>query len=100
MREAADGASTYLKTGTAVWDGALLLADHLLSHEPEAVRGARVLEVGAGTGLVGLMLARGGADVCLTDGSSHVLRCAKCNMEMFREQRVGGHVGIQGGLKS
>ena len=55
--------------GTAhnVWDGALVLAKFIEKcaaagpHSPVAVRGARVLEVGAGTGLVGLAAAAAGA---------------------------------------
>ncbi len=39
--------------GSIVWDGALVLARYLGEH-PEVVRGARVLELGAGVGLTAL----------------------------------------------
>ncbi|XP_029454228.1 protein-lysine methyltransferase METTL21D [Rhinatrema bivittatum] len=51
--------------GTVVWDAAIVLAKYL-----EAGLGLRrcsVLELGAGTGLVGLMAAAHGADVTITD---------------------------------
>lgn len=86
MREAADGEGG-LKTGTAVWDGALLLTDYLLSNtNADDFQGAKVLEIGAGTGLVGLILATAGADVCLTDGSSQVLRLLECNTAVNAER--------------
>jgi predicted nicotinamide N-methyase len=43
-----------------VWDGSLLLA-FILCHRPALVRGKRVLELGAGTGLLGIVCARLGA---------------------------------------
>jgi predicted nicotinamide N-methyase len=57
--------------GTVVWDGAIVLA-HLLCQNTGTIsggswRGKRVLELGAGTGLVGIALAMHGADVELTD---------------------------------
>lgn len=54
-------------TRGAVWRGGELLARELLAH-PHHVRGARVLELGAGTGLVGLAAAAAGAaSACLSD---------------------------------
>ena len=50
--------------GGALWDAAVVLAHHLHSLQ---LRGARVLELGAGTGLPGLAAARLGAQVTLTD---------------------------------
>ena len=44
----------------AVWLGGDSLAKHLLAN-PALVRGARVLELGAGTGIVGLTAALAGA---------------------------------------
>lgn len=54
-------------TGVNVWDGALLLA-HYLDQQPLLVRNKRVLEVGAGCGLVGMAAGVLGArQVLLTD---------------------------------
>jgi hypothetical protein len=55
------------KTGLDVWDGALLLTDHLL--QAGSLEGQRVIELGAGTGVTpnlrGLAL----------DRSTHSTRC-------------------------
>ncbi|CAG0889402.1 unnamed protein product [Darwinula stevensoni] len=56
--------------GCVVWDAALVLAkylERLCSEEKDFLRGKKVLELGAGTGLVGLVAAYFGGDVTLTD---------------------------------
>ncbi|CAE7726875.1 eef1akmt3 [Symbiodinium pilosum] len=54
-------------TGCIVWPSAHSMCAHLCAH-PELVRGKRVVELGAGTGLVGLVCsALGAAEVVLTD---------------------------------
>lgn len=50
-----------------VWDGGLQLAALLASVEISIPKGKRVIELGSGTGLVGLTLAALGYDVLLTD---------------------------------
>ena len=55
-------------TGVNVWDGALLLAHYLDKQLPNLVRNKRVLELGAGCGLVGMAAGVLGArQVLLTD---------------------------------
>lgn len=44
-----------------VWNAALLLADRITAGEVE-VRGKRILELGAGTGLPGIVAAKMGAE--------------------------------------
>ncbi|WP_291363388.1 50S ribosomal protein L11 methyltransferase [Devosia sp.] len=42
------------------WAGGLALAHHFVAH-PETVRGRRILDLGAGSGLVGIVAAKAGA---------------------------------------
>ena len=75
--------------GLQVWRGALLLCDHLLS-QPRLLRGATVLELGAGCGLTGLMAASPGLRarrVYVTDCVDSVLANAQANIEL---NGVGG----------
>ncbi|KAJ8600267.1 hypothetical protein CTAYLR_000625 [Chrysophaeum taylorii] len=51
-------------TGSTVWDAAIVLAKYVDTLD---LRGLRVVELGSGTGLVGLVAAAGGARVLLTD---------------------------------
>ncbi|XP_005111925.1 protein N-lysine methyltransferase METTL21A isoform X2 [Aplysia californica] len=49
-----------------VWDSAVVLAEYMHTH-PQLVRGKGVLELGAGTGLAGLVAASLGAEVVVTE---------------------------------
>ncbi len=49
-----------------LWDSSVVLVKHLLASRA-SWSGCRVLELGAGVGLVGLVLARHGADVTMTE---------------------------------
>ena len=60
-------------TGQVVWPVSVLLG-WFVARERERFRGARVLEVGAGCGVAGLIAAAVGADATLTDGSDTVCR--------------------------
>lgn len=53
--------------GGHLWHAALALCRHLERWPDAQLAGRRVLELGAGTGLVGMYLARRGAEVLLTD---------------------------------
>ncbi|PVD39096.1 hypothetical protein C0Q70_01724 [Pomacea canaliculata] len=55
-----------LGVAAVVWDSAVVLCDYLVKHQ-EIVFGKRVLELGAGTGLVGMVAALAGGDVTVTE---------------------------------
>ena len=59
--------NTGLGTAFTVWDGSIVLAKHLEHAYASGLGGKRVLELGAGTGVVGLAASMLGADVLLTD---------------------------------
>ncbi|CAJ1390707.1 unnamed protein product [Effrenium voratum] len=65
-QEVANARSGEDSTGSVVWPSAYSMCAHLCAH-PHLVRGKRVVELGAGTGLVGLVCAALGAEVVLTD---------------------------------
>ncbi|GBG24575.1 Protein N-lysine methyltransferase METTL21A [Hondaea fermentalgiana] len=56
------------QTGAVVWDDAVMLARHLVARFPASLRGKTVIDLGAGTGFLGLAVAHGcSADVIITD---------------------------------
>ena len=69
-------------TGGVLWEAAIVLADFVgrNTHKFDW-KGKRVLELGAGTGLVAISLGIEGAEVCATDGNPRVLDGAKANIE-------------------
>ena len=67
-----------LPYGSVLWPAALALAHELATRE---LRGMRVLELGAGTGLPGIVAAARGAHVVQTDIQSLALHLARRNAE-------------------
>jgi 2-polyprenyl-3-methyl-5-hydroxy-6-metoxy-1,4-benzoquinol methylase len=61
-----------LKTGGIVWDAAHCLVDLMQRLGPGVFRGKSVLELGAGCGYVGIVAARMGAIVTVTDRVDHI----------------------------
>ena len=72
-----------------VWEAGCALAEFLLQ-QPQHVQEKRVLEVGAGVGLTGLVayLCCGAASVCLTDFSSKTL----CNLHHNLDTNFGEYI--------
>src|SRR5690242_4716588 len=64
-----------LPYGVALWPAAIALA-HGVAARPDSFRGRRVLELGAGTGLPGIVAASLGARVVQTD--RHAVPMAVC----------------------
>ena len=68
-------------TGAAVWNAGTALAGYLATN-PEVAKGRRVIELGCGTGLCGIVAAKqGAAQVVLTDGNSELLGRVQRNVE-------------------
>lgn len=77
-----------------VWDCSLALGAYLAAYGPEAVRGKRVVEVGAGCGVVSaLCAAMGASEVVATDASDLLpllaLNAEQNNREGKRNVEVG-----------
>ncbi|CAL8462291.1 g1822 [Coccomyxa elongata] len=68
------------RVGLQVWPGALLLADYILEHEKH-FDGCVGMEVGAGTGFAGLVLAQSARRVFLTDHDAGVMCNCQRNVE-------------------
>src|SRR3989338_3832138 len=71
--------------GGVVWDAAVVLGKYLEAH-PERVRGARVLELGSGSGALGCVCAALGAGaVVMTDyGCEPLLQLMRDNADLNR----------------
>ncbi|KAJ7688430.1 putative methyltransferase-domain-containing protein [Mycena rosella] len=53
--------------GGVAWPAGEVLAQYLVKQGPNSLQGKNILELGSGTGLVGLVAAMLGGTVCLTD---------------------------------
>lgn len=74
-----------LPYGVALWPSAIALAHEIASRAPE-FRGRTVLELGAGTGLPGIIAASAGARVVQTDKEELVLHLCRKNGERNDER--------------
>lgn len=54
-------------TGTLIWSAGVRLSQHIVKNRTQELKGARVLDLGSGTGIVGISAACLGAHVMLTD---------------------------------
>lgn len=66
-------------TGLRTWEASLLLSQWLLEQE---IEGLNILELGAGTGLVGILAAKKGAHMLMTDGSEAVVSKLSGNLAL------------------
>lgn len=78
-------------TGLCTWEAALALADYLLEHADSLLRGKNILELGAGAGLIGILLKQralklAAGQVLLTDGSAACVQLMRDNIVLnFKE---------------
>lgn len=82
------GGADGLPYGVALWPAAIALA-HEIATRPDDFRGRAVLEVGAGTGLPGIVAAAAGAAVVQTDRQELALHLCRLNGERNRVAGVG-----------
>ncbi|ODA80640.1 hypothetical protein RJ55_03599 [Drechmeria coniospora] len=77
--------------GGQTWPAGLVLGKHLLRYHKHGLQGAKILELGAGGGLVGLAVARGcvGSTLLLTD-QDEMLQLMRHNIRL---NEVGSTVG-------
>lgn len=74
---ASDAAATdFDKTGVVVWPASVRLARLLLEEWTYVIKSARVLEVGCGAGVAGLVAAKAATYVLSTDGEPEVVEMA------------------------
>jgi predicted nicotinamide N-methyase len=69
-------------TGLRTWDAAVFLSTYLAGDGEQLIRAKRVLELGAGTGLVSLLCTKylGAEYVMATDGSQDVVSALEDNL--------------------
>lgn len=83
-------------TGLCTWEAALALADYLLEHADSLLQGKNILELGAGAGLIGILLKQralklSAGQVLLTDGSAACVQLMRDNIELnFKESPENG----------
>lgn len=72
---------TTKSTGVTLWEGSKPLAKYMMNHSKESIFGRKVLELGAGLGLCGIVAHHLGAkEVVLTDGDTNALRKLRENV--------------------
>lgn len=80
--------------GVTLWPAAIALAHEVAAHGT-ALRGARVLELGAGTGLPGIVAAAYGAHVVQTDRQALALEVCRRNGARNSERDAGGTIAYR-----
>ena len=76
-----EGMGEYGGVGMVVWKAGPCLADFLIAHYGSKLRGLSCLELGAGTGVVGIAMALQGASVVATD-LDHITPLLTQNVEL------------------
>jgi predicted nicotinamide N-methyase len=77
-------------TGATVWPAAVVMLKYLERHSESLLKGKKVIDLGAGTGVTSIAAAVLGArHVICTDGEASVVRLAHDNIERTSQQLVG-----------
>ena len=75
----------HYELGHRVWDTCILMGKFFEVH-PEIIRGRKIVEVGAGTGLLGLVLSRIGAEAVTMTEYGPCMRHLELNMQLNHEE--------------
>jgi methyltransferase-like protein 23 len=81
-------ARDHVPYGLALWSSSIALAHEIAERESELRAGARVIELGAGTGLPGIVAAAMGAHVTQTDRHEAAMSLCRTNGERNRAARI------------
>jgi len=82
-------------TGLTIWTSSQILSGYLID-KPHHVRGKRVLELGAGLGLCGIVAHKLGAhQVLATDGDVDVLHNLRYNVQQNKNENDSQHLSCQ-----
>ena len=77
-----ESGNVWSSTGVTLWRASGILCDYFLKHHSLLKRSKRVLELGAGLGLCGILAHHiTSSYVCLTDGDSHTLQLLRSNIQ-------------------
>jgi len=68
--------------GEILWDGGFLLSKYIEQEYSTIFHGKKIIELGSGTGLVGIVAALLGGDVTLTDYKDEVLELLQKNIRL------------------
>ena len=77
----AENGQTLNSTGLTLWRASPLLCDYMWHHADTEIQGKRILELGAGLGLCGILASKlGAATVVLSDGDTDTLQEMRHNV--------------------
>ena len=91
-----ENGQTLSSTGMTLWRAAPLLCRFLLLHRRSVVQGKRVLELGSGLGLCGILASQMGASrVVLTDGDTDTLAQLRTNVHNNNNKQDNNSIVVQ-----
>jgi hypothetical protein len=93
IRQVQNGEMKGMGTGTMVWPAAHIMVKYLeRMHQSTGLRGMRVLDIGSGTGIAGLVAAMLGANVVLTDQQQLIPLLELNTLDAVKSGVVGEHL--------
>eukprot|EP00040_Diaphanoeca_grandis_P032566 m.197606 g.197606 ORF g.197606 m.197606 type:complete len:226 (+) comp32663_c1_seq2:310-987(+) len=82
-------------TGMILWDAAYVLARYIETHHAHRIRDRRCIELGSGTGLVGIVAAVLGGNVTLTDMAEQLPLLRKNANDMHdKDKDIGDRIHV------